>query len=394
MTTSLRLLKSFAIAAAAVFLALAAFQPGPRPAEAVFEDTDGDFSPDIIEIVTGSDPNNPNSTSESTEVDFVGGGTCFDERDNDLDGLTDADDDGCSDSDFDIVSDATETFLGSDPNNSASFPEDSRFDTIAAGAGLPIFWCGDRLDKDGDGLVDGDDPGSTPIANAGDDFDDATEKRFGSDPANANSVPEHEIPNPGSCSDGVDNDLDGTTDAADAACSAPTNDDRADAKVIAALPFSQGPFVAKNATGERGEPRPRCYFNLDSTVWYRFTPATDMGLIADNFGSNFSTVVAVWKESGSRLTEVACAYGYPGPDPEDQARVAFRATAGQTYFFQGDGYPCSSFSGLPELAFHLATGTPPANDQFGDATVIGSLPYANTVDTDAATTQQYEPRPY
>ena len=209
------LLKLAAVLAVAAVLALVVAYQAPRPAEAVFNDTDGDFSPDIVEIVTGSDPNDPNRTSESTEVDFVGGGTCFDERDNDLDGLTDADDPGCSDSDFDIISDATETFLGSDPNDSASFPEDSRLDTIAAASGFPIFWCGDRLDNDGDGLVDGDDPGCAPIANDGDDFDDATEKRFGSDPANANSVPEHEIPNPGSCSDGVDNDLDGTTDGAD-----------------------------------------------------------------------------------------------------------------------------------------------------------------------------------
>src|SRR3989337_1443967 len=132
------LLKLAAVLAVAAVLALVAAHQAPRPAEAVFEDTDGDFASDIVEVVTGSNPNDSNSTPESTEVDFVGGGTCCDERDNDLDGLTDADDPGCTDSDNDIVSDATETFLGSDPNDSASFPEDSRFDTISAGAGFPI----------------------------------------------------------------------------------------------------------------------------------------------------------------------------------------------------------------------------------------------------------------
>ena len=46
---------------------------------------------------------------------------------------------------------------------------------------------------------------------------DATEVIFGSDPRNPNSTPESSVFF-GTCSDGLDNDLDGLTDAADPGC--------------------------------------------------------------------------------------------------------------------------------------------------------------------------------
>ncbi|OGO50033.1 MAG: hypothetical protein A2148_02980 [Chloroflexi bacterium RBG_16_68_14] len=391
MSTSLRLLRIAALAAAVAFLALAVAQQGPPAAQAVFEDADSDGAIDLAEELGGSDPNDPRSTPETTGTEVVSGySVCTDSYDNDADGLTDADDPGCTDSDGDFVSDPGEILYGSDPNDRASFPEDSRLDAILNYYGLPVFFCGDRIDNDLDGAIDGDDPGCTPIHNDGDDFDDATEKHYGSDPADANSVPEHEVPNPGSCSDGVDNDRDGLTDGADPACGIPANDDRADAVVVAALPFTDGPFIMKNATSESGEPRPSCaYGGVEATVWYRFTPTEDAVLIADTIGSNFDTILAVWAESGSRLREVGCDYGYDGAIY--QARIAFRATAGQTYYFQLGGFPFYA-RGLPSLAFHLVAGVPPANDQYTDVTTIAALPFTDTADTDAATTQFGEPR--
>lgn len=390
MSKSLRLLRFVAVAAAVAFLALAVAQQDLPPAQAVFTDSDGDGVIDLAEEITGSDPSDASSTPESTGASFLSAfPLCSDGVDNDRDGLTDGDDDGCTDSDGDVVSDPAEMLLGSDPLNAGSFPEDSRLDTVLEFNGLPIFFCADSVDNDGDGLTDGDDPGCTPIGSDGDDFDDATEKRYGSDPSDAASVPEHEIPNPGSCSDGVDNDLDGLTDGDDPACQIAANDNRADATVITALPFTDGPLVMKNATTEPGEPRPSCsYGSVVSTVWYSYTPADDAVLIADTVGSDFDTVLAVWTESGSRLTEVGC-NSYFGSS--SQSRIAFQASAGQTYLFQVDGFPFDN--PMPSLTFNLEAGIPPANDDFLDVTTITALPFTDTVDTEAATTEHGEPTP-
>ena len=387
----MRTFRAIRLTGLAVFvaaLALVATQYLPSPAEAVFDDSDGDGVIDLAEQLTGSDPLDSASFPESTGTDVVGGiNTCNDGIDNDGDGLTDLDDTFCIDSDGDIVSDPGEVLLGSDPNNSGSFPEDSRLDTVLDYYGIPIFFCGDAFDNDQDGLIDGADPGCTPIGSDGDDFDDATEKRFGSDPTNANSVPEHELVNPGSCSDGIDNDLDGLMDQADPACSIPGNDNRAGAVLIPSIPFSDGPLVMKNATTEPSEARPSCVFGgVNASVWYRYTATADDVLIADTAGSNFETTLAVWRQDGAGLDEFACAAFLPN------TRVVFDVSAGETYFFQVGGFP--SFQGLPELSFHVAQGNPPENDGFLDATAIAGLPFDDTADLTAARTEFAEPSPF
>ncbi|MEX2158635.1 MAG: dockerin type I domain-containing protein [Dehalococcoidia bacterium] len=380
-------LRPIGLAAAIAVLAFTATQYLPKPAEATFNDSDGDTVIDLAELITGSDPMNAASTSESTGTDVVGGiNTCNDGIDNDGDGLTDSDDPFCTDSDGDIVSDPSEAILGSDPNDSGSFPEDARLDTVLDFYGIPIFFCGDAFDNDGDGLTDADDPGCTPIGSDGDAFDDATEKRFGSDPGNPNSVPEHEAVNPGSCSDGMDNDLDGAADAADAACSSPTNDGRANARVISTLPYSDGPVVMKNAAVEPNEPRSRCSFGgAGGTVWYRYTAGANAVLIADTGGSSFETTLAVWHETGDGLSEVTCAAFVP------DARVVFNVSAGETYFFQIDGVPYAQ--PFPTLSFNLVRGNPPANDNFVDAINIAALPFDHSANLEAARTELGEPSP-
>ncbi len=48
---------------------------------------------------------------------------------------------------------------------------------------------------------------------------------------------------------------------------------------------------------------------------------------------------------------------------------------------------------LPHVAGQTVPGTPPANDNFANATVITALPYSNTLDPTAATTEFDEPLP-
>ncbi|MCH8201201.1 MAG: hypothetical protein IIB85_04695, partial [Chloroflexi bacterium] len=389
MSTALRLLRLTAFIALAAFLLLAWLQQGSRPAMATaFPDPDGDGIPTLGEIIGGSDPNDPNSTTEDTGSDSIlGTSQCSDGVDNDLDGLTDGDDSGCQDSDGDIVSDAMETLLGSDPSDSGSFPESALLDGVLDFAGFGFVFCADGIDNDLDGLTDGDDPGCEPIDTDGDGFEEALEKRFGSDPDDANSVPEHEIPNPGSCSDGVDNDLDGATDDADPGCRLAENDDFADAIVITSLPFTDSAKIVESAT-EVGEPSPSCAFgSIANSVWYRYTPGEDMLLAADTTGSEFDTVLAVWAEQGVfGLGEVACVsvFGFPSG-----SSLAFEAVAGETYYFQVAGASFDTQAG--KVAFNLDVGFRPANDDLTDATVITSLPFADSVDTLLASTEPGEP---
>lgn len=388
MGRSLRVLRLVVLAASAA-LALTIAGPGVSPVHAVFDDRDRDGVIDLAEETAGSDPDDPSSTPEATGVTGYYNG-CDDGIDNDRDGLIDAADSGCTNSDGDFVSDDAEAIYGSDPHNRASSPEDSRFDAILNYYGLAFFFCADSIDNDGDGLTDRDDPGCPTISNDGDRFDDYTEKRFGSDPGDPNSVPEHDIPHPGSCRDRIDNDRDGLTDAADPGCGSPSNDDRAGALAISSLPFTDGPRPVKNATVERTEPQPSCnYGSISGTVWYRYTAAADGVLIADTTGSNFSTTIAVWRQNAVGLQEVACYNTYTYLP---SARAVFRATAGETYLFQIDGFAYET--GLPEIAFDLRTGTPPSNDNFQSAVPIASLPFTHTADTSAAMPQQGEPGPF
>jgi hypothetical protein len=150
---------------------------------------------------------------EAEEGDTDGPATDRPCDDFDMDGVCDDDDD---DDDNDGYTDAIEEDWGSDPLDDASVPE---IEDLNPGS------CSDGVDNDGDGLTDRpDDPGCPEAGplfapdSDDDGFPDFTEEDVGSDPLDDASVPEHEVPNPGSCADGVDNDLDGDTDDADDGC--------------------------------------------------------------------------------------------------------------------------------------------------------------------------------
>ena len=180
---------------------------GDRHGDACDPDDDNDSFPDRLEARLGSDRLDWNSKPEHIVVP----GSCTDGADNDGDGATDANDTGCkpfADFDGDGFPNVAEEHLGSDPNDAGSTPE---------------HWvltptCFDSSDNDADGLTDTQDPGCFPFTDSdGDGFTDLLEERLGSDPADANSAPEHFLLS-GTCGDGNDNDLDGSTDGADDGC--------------------------------------------------------------------------------------------------------------------------------------------------------------------------------
>jgi hypothetical protein len=120
---------------------------------------------------------------------------------------------------------------------------------------------------------------------------------------------------------------------------------------VAALPSTDHEDTTL-ATLEPGEPQPCA--GINRTVWYSFTPSTDVTLIADTVGSSYDTALAVYTGTSlGTLSTVACNDdGGPGL----LSRVQFSATAGVTYHFQVGGY----FSSSGHLDFNLALVAPPA----------------------------------
>jgi PKD domain len=170
--------------------------------------------------------------------------------------------------------------------------------------------------------------------------------------------------------------------AAPAALAQPANDDFANATVIdaSALPFTDITDTA-GATSEAGEPQAFCSYYTDGTVWYAFTPSSDGVFQVDTSASSYDNAIHIYSGSSlPALTFIACGYSFNPP--------TFHATAGTTYYIQVAGS-----TSLGTLHLTLSQVSPPPNDDFANATPISSLPFSDTVDHTAATTQPSEPSP-
>jgi hypothetical protein len=160
-----------------------------------------------------------------------------------------------------------------------------------------------------------------------------------------------------------------------------TNDSFAGATVISSLPFSDVVDPA-GASTEPNEPQYCIY--MPQTVWYRYTPSTQQPLRAESSGTGQQTMLNVYQAYGPaiyNLNHVGCA--------QNGSQVQFTAQAGVTYYIQAGNLN----GGAEELHVSLEQVPGPPNDDFGNATSIGSLPYNNSVDTTAATLEAGEPSP-
>jgi hypothetical protein len=70
----------------------------------------------------------------------------------------------------------------------------------------------------------------------------------------------------------------------------PSNDELATATSIGALPFTDA-LNTSDATASAGDPTD-CTNN--GSIWYTFTPTTDMRISAATFGSNYDTVFSAY----------------------------------------------------------------------------------------------------
>ena len=169
---------------------------------------------------------------------------------------------------------------------------------------------------------------------------------------------------------------------AGASAAPPSNDNFTNATIVAGLPFSDSVDISE-ATTEPGEP---VSCGTVQSVWYSFTPSSDVVVRASTAGSGFSsTSVNAYRADGpglGGLTWLAC--GQFGQD------VVFQAHAGTTYYVLGGS---SFFSNTGTLAFHLTAVPPPPNNDFANAIPFSNVPFTDTQDITGATTEPGEPLP-
>lgn len=169
---------------------------------------------------------------------------------------------------------------------------------------------------------------------------------------------------------------------ATASAAVPGNDDFANAVAISSLPFSDSVDTTQ-ATTEPGE---QLFCSSGShTVWYAITPTKEEILRVDASASSFfDNTVTVYRQQGSGLgglSAIACS-SFPG-------RVTFKAQQGTTYYIQAN----DSFTGGGDLQLSVQEIPPPPNDDFANASVVTSLPFADNVDVTAAGLEAGEPAP-
>lgn len=168
----------------------------------------------------------------------------------------------------------------------------------------------------------------------------------------------------------------------------PDNDNLLDAKVVTTLPYSD---VLDNtgATGEPSEPW-GCWSSQqpERSVWYRYDAPERMLLRANMDGSNFYAIVlSVYEATGpvEGFEDLSCisSISYGGS-------LQFWVKGGGTYYFQAMD---DIWVGGGSLHFNLEQVSPPANDNFINARLVGGLPYSDSVELSAATTESGEPKP-
>jgi len=167
----------------------------------------------------------------------------------------------------------------------------------------------------------------------------------------------------------------------------PPNDDFDSATVIGGLPFSEA-LDASLATWASDDP-PDCVNN--GSVWYAFTPTSDMAVEMNTTGSDYDTVLSVYTGTRGALTLVpmACNDDYYGL----QSRVQFQATAGTTYYAMVGTCCGNGGDGGGPLVFNAFEITAPQNDAFAGAVVVQELPFDHWSDTSGATIEPGEPQP-
>ena len=102
-----------------------------------------------------------------------------------------------------------------------------------------------------------------------------------------------------------------------------TFEDTVDTTTATTAPDDPQPMVLSDCKSNVGE----------HSVWYYYEPTADISLYVDTIGSNYDTLLAVWKYSAGTLTLIAC------NDDDDQfiagaSKTGFFAQSGSAYYIE------------------------------------------------------------
>ncbi|HEX9667572.1 MAG TPA: hypothetical protein VGA95_13575 [Thermodesulfobacteriota bacterium] len=129
---------------------------------------------------------------------------------------------------------------------------------------------------------------------------------------------------------------------------APPNDDFNKATVVTQLPFTDSINTSEARTARND---PDCS-GQGPTVWYSYTPAADMLIEANTFGSDYDTTLSAYILDQGQLIQIAC-----NDDCSSlQSAILIDASTGETVFFM-----VGSFASGPggNLVFNVNLPPPP-----------------------------------
>lgn len=113
----------------------------------------------------------------------------------------------------------------------------------------------------------------------------------------------------------------------------PPNDNCTAPTTIPSLPYTHT-VNTTGATTAVSDPLQSCTVGgpqqNSSSVWYAFTAATDLAVVADTFGSNYDTVLTAHTGACGALTEIAC----NDDAVQFQSEIGFSMNAGQTVLLE------------------------------------------------------------
>ena len=113
----------------------------------------------------------------------------------------------------------------------------------------------------------------------------------------------------------------------------PANDMWTSARSVAEFPFAAG-AETRWAGVEVDEPAVGCG-GISNTVWYSVTPARDLTVDIDTRGSDFDTMLGLWRLDGVELVRVGCNDNVSETDTS--SALSRTLSAGETYFAQVGG---------------------------------------------------------
>ena len=177
-----------------------------------------------------------------------------------------------------------------------------------------------------------------------------------------------------------------TADAQTTLVTAPSNDSFGTAIQITTVSYTHTADT-RGATTATDDPTPTCGYGKNSnSVWYRYTAPANGLLEVDTWGSDYDTVIAVWKGSFPNLTLVDC-----NDDIYGDLEAWLEGTpviGGTTYYIEVMDYGNPGGGNL-ELYVNFAQSV--SNDDFDTPTVVSDYLYSVTQDTGGATQANDDP---